>query len=105
MQNDARRSEAVQAASTRSAPLSHLWERYLALFALAISLYLLLELYLPAQADYSAYMVMSNLGMSVYLFTANFLVIRGRPWGSVADRGGHGRLHAGDHRALGQART
>lgn len=53
---------------------------YLALFALAISLYLLLELYLPAQADYSAYMVMTNLGMSVYLCTANFLVIRGRPW-------------------------
>lgn len=53
---------------------------YLALFALAISLYLLLELYPPARADYGAYMVLSNLGMSVYLCAANFLVIRGRPW-------------------------
>ncbi|WP_417702927.1 hypothetical protein [Pseudomonas sp.] len=53
---------------------------YLALFALAISLYLLLELYPPARADYGAYMVLANLGMSVYLCAANFLVIRGRPW-------------------------
>lgn len=53
---------------------------YLALFALAISLYLLLELYLPAQADFGFYMVMTNIGMSTYLCLANFLVIRGRPW-------------------------
>lgn len=53
---------------------------YLALFALAISLYLLLELYLPAQADFGFYMVMTNIGMSIYLCLANFLVIRGRPW-------------------------
>lgn len=53
---------------------------YLALFALAISLYLLLELYLPAQADLSVYMVMTNMGMSIYLCLVNFLVIRGRPW-------------------------
>lgn len=53
---------------------------YLTLFALVISLYLLLELYLPTRADYSAYMVMSNLGMSIYLCTVNFMIIRGRPW-------------------------
>ena len=53
---------------------------YLALFALAISLYLLLELYPPARADYSASMVLVNLGMSIYLCAVNFLVIRGRPW-------------------------
>ena len=53
---------------------------YLALFALAISLYLLLELYLPAKADFGFYMVMTNIGMSIYLCLANFLVIRGRPW-------------------------
>lgn len=53
---------------------------YLALFALAISLYLLLELYPPARADYGTYIVQTNLGMSVYLCSANFLVIRGRPW-------------------------
>lgn len=54
---------------------------FLALFSLSATLIMLLELYPPARADYGKYMVIANLGLSVYLCSANFLVIRGRPWG------------------------
>ncbi|KQQ49219.1 hypothetical protein ASF84_23220 [Pseudomonas sp. Leaf127] len=54
---------------------------FLALFALSVSLILLFALYPSAQADYAQHLVMANLGLAVYLCSANFLVIRGRPWG------------------------
>ncbi|GAB7533753.1 hypothetical protein PS3A_61700 [Pseudomonas sp. 3A(2025)] len=54
---------------------------FLALFALSATLIMLLELYPPTLSDYGKYMVIANLGLSVYLCSANFLVIRGRPWG------------------------
>lgn len=54
---------------------------FLALFALSATLIMLLELYPPTLSDYGKYIVIANLGLSVYLCSANFLVIRGRPWG------------------------
>lgn len=54
---------------------------FLALFALSATLIMLLELYPPTLSDYGKYMVIANLGLSVYLCSANFLIIRGRPWG------------------------
>ncbi|MCW4455311.1 hypothetical protein OK348_10965 [Flavobacterium sp. MXW15] len=53
---------------------------FLALFSLAISQILLLEVYPPRLEDYGIYMVLGSTGISLYLCAANFLVIRGRPW-------------------------
>lgn len=53
---------------------------FLALFSLAISQILLLEVYPPSLDDYGIYMMLGSCGMSLYLCAANLLVIRGRPW-------------------------
>lgn len=53
---------------------------FLALFSLAIGHILLLEVYPPSLGDYGNYMMLGSGGISLYLCTANLLVIRGRPW-------------------------
>lgn len=53
---------------------------FLALFSLAISQILLLEVYPPSLDDYGIYMMLGSMGISLYLCAANLLVIRGRPW-------------------------
>ena len=53
---------------------------FLALFSLAISQILLLEVYPPSLEDYGIYMMLGSCGISLYLCAANLLVIRGRPW-------------------------
>lgn len=53
---------------------------FLALFSLAISQILLLEVYPPSLDDYGIYMMLGSMGISLYLCGANLLVIRGRPW-------------------------
>ena len=53
---------------------------YLALFTLAISMILLLEVYPPSQQQYGVYMMSSSAGIAIYLCMANLLIIRGRPW-------------------------
>ena len=53
---------------------------FLALFSLAISQILLLEIYPPSLDDYGIYMMLGSMGISLYLCGANLLVIRGRPW-------------------------
>ncbi|MGG2398334.1 hypothetical protein ACJRW5_15485 [Pseudomonas sp. SH1-B] len=53
---------------------------YLALFALAVSMILLLEVYPPAPDEYGIYMMSASAGIAVYLCAANFLIVRGRPW-------------------------
>ncbi|VXC67157.1 hypothetical protein [Pseudomonas sp. 8O] len=53
---------------------------FLALFSLAISQILLLEVHPPSLDDYGIYMMLGSCGMSLYLCAANLLVIRGRPW-------------------------
>ncbi len=53
---------------------------YLALFALAINMILLLEVYPPSQQQYGVYMMSCSAGIAIYLCMANLLIIRGRPW-------------------------
>nr|WP_298164345.1 hypothetical protein [uncultured Pseudomonas sp.] len=53
---------------------------FLALFSLAISQILLLEVYPPSLEDYGIHMMLGSTGISLYLCAANLLVIRGRPW-------------------------
>ncbi|MDU9408942.1 hypothetical protein RTH74_15165 [Pseudomonas sp. zfem001] len=53
---------------------------FLALFSLAVSQILLLEVYPPSLDDYGIYMMLGSCGISLYLCGANLLVIRGRPW-------------------------
>ena len=53
---------------------------FLALFSLAVSQILLLEVYPPSRDDYGIYMMLGSSGISLYLCAANLLVIRGRPW-------------------------
>ena len=53
---------------------------FLALFSLAVSQILLLEVYPPSLDDYGIYMMLGSMGISLYLCGANLLVIRGRPW-------------------------
>lgn len=53
---------------------------FLALFSLAVSQILLLEVYPPSLEDYGIYMMLGSTGISLYLCAANLLVIRGRPW-------------------------
>ena len=53
---------------------------FLALFSMAVSQILLLEVYPPSLEDYGIYMMLGSCGMSLYLCAANLLVIRGRPW-------------------------
>lgn len=53
---------------------------FLALFSMAVSQILLLEVYPPSLEDYGIYMMLGSCGISLYLCAANLLVIRGRPW-------------------------
>lgn len=53
---------------------------FLALFSMAISQIVLLEVYPPSLDDYGIYMMLGSCGISLYLCAANLLVIRGRPW-------------------------
>jgi hypothetical protein len=52
---------------------------FLALFSMAISQIVLLEVYPPSLDDYGIYMMLGSCGISLYLCAANLLVIRGRP--------------------------
>ncbi|WP_395502257.1 hypothetical protein [Ectopseudomonas mendocina] len=53
---------------------------FLALFSMAISQIVLLEVYPPSLDDYGIYMMLGSCGISLYLCATNLLVIRGRPW-------------------------
>lgn len=53
---------------------------FLALFSMAISQIVLLEVYPPSLDDYGIYIMLGSCGISLYLCAANLLVIRGRPW-------------------------
>lgn len=53
---------------------------FLALFSMAISQIVLLEVYPPSLDDYGIYIMLGSCGISLYLCATNLLVIRGRPW-------------------------
>lgn len=53
---------------------------FLALFSMAISQIVLLEVYPPSLDDYGIYMMLGSCGISLYLCATNLLVVRGRPW-------------------------
>lgn len=54
---------------------------FLALFAMATTLLMLLERYSPEPEYLAKYLVGGSGGISVYLCLANLIVVRGRPWG------------------------
>lgn len=53
---------------------------YLELFAMAMTLFMLLQRYPPSLDDFAEYLVAGSACVSMYLCVTNLLVIRGRPW-------------------------
>lgn len=54
---------------------------FLALFAMATTLFMLLQRYRPDRSELAEYLVAGSCGVSLYLCFANLMVVRGRPWG------------------------